>query len=112
MKIKGKAFISGAYSGGSISETEINVSKAKRVIEDAIKAGWIPQCPIVYWHPFADLQDYDFWLEAALVILRTCDVLVLVPGWGTSSGVRREIELARQLHIPLISAAELSTYRL
>jgi len=111
MKIKGKAFISGAYSGGSISEVEINVSKARCVIEDVIKAGWVPQCPNVYWHSYAELQDYDFWLEAALAILRTCDVLVLVPGWGTSSGVRKEIDLAREPGIPVISAAELGTYQ-
>ena len=111
MRIKGKAFISGAYRGGSISEVELNVSRARCVIEDVLKAGWVPQCPNVYWHSFADLQGYDFWLEAALAILKTCDVLILVPGWETSSGARREVELAKEMGIPILTAAELGTYQ-
>lgn len=111
MKIKGKAFISSAYSGGSISEEEINVSKARLIVGVALKFGWVPVCPNVYWHSFADMQDYEFWLEASISLLKTCDVLVLVPGWENSSGVKKEIELAKDLGIPVITAAEMITYK-
>jgi hypothetical protein len=110
MTTKGMAFISGAYSGRSPSEVEDNLSRATQVVKEALKAGWVPVCPNVFWHPFADLQEYDFWLEAALDLLEECDVLVLVPGWENSSGVLREVELAKDLGIPVINASELDTY--
>ena len=103
MKPKGRAFISGAYSG-SLSEVNENISKARVVIADVIKAGWIPICPNVFWSPFADIQDYDFWLEAAITLLETCDILVLVPGWETSSGVKREIQRAREIGILIVNS--------
>lgn len=102
-KTKGKAFISGAYSG-SITEIEENLTKARVVIADVLKAGWIPVCPNVFWSPFADLQDYEFWLEAALALLDTCDLLVLVPGWETSSGVKKEVQRARELRIQIVDS--------
>jgi hypothetical protein len=100
---KGRAFISGTYSG-SAQEIEENVTKARVVIADVLKAGYIPICPNVFWSPFADIQDYDFWLEAALSLLDTCDIMVLVPGWETSSGVKREIQRAREAGIPIVNA--------
>jgi hypothetical protein len=103
MKTKVKSFISGAYSG-AINEIELNISKARVVIVDVLKAGWVPICPNVFWSPFADIQIYDFWLEAALSLLETCDVMVLVPGWETSSGVKREIQRAREIGIPIVNA--------
>jgi hypothetical protein len=100
---KGRAFISGAYSG-ALNEIELNISKARLVIVDVLKAGWVPICPNVFWSPFADLKEYDFWLEAALSLLDTCDILVLVPGWETSSGVRREIQRAREVGILIVNS--------
>lgn len=100
---KGRAFISGAYSG-TIKDIELNISKARVVIADVLKEGWVPVCPNVFWSPFADIQDYDFWLEAALSLLDTCDILVLVPGWETSSGVRRELQRAREIGILVVNA--------
>jgi hypothetical protein len=100
---KGRAFISGAYSG-SVKEIEENITRARVVIAEVLKAGYVPVCPNVFWSPFADIQDYDFWLEAALSLLETCDLLVLVPGWETSSGVKREVRRARELGIPIVNS--------
>lgn len=107
MKPKGRAFIASAYSGGSISEVELNVSKARLVIEDVIRVGWVPICPNVFWHPFAEFQDYEFWLEAAISLMETCDLLVLVPGWERSSGVQREVARAKELGITILTVEEL-----
>jgi hypothetical protein len=103
MKPKGKAFISGAYSG-TPQEIEHNIAEARLVVEKVLVVGWIPTCPNVYWHTFAEYQDYDFWLEAALKLLEDCDVLVLVPGWENSSGAGKEVIRARLLGIPILLA--------
>lgn len=105
MKPKGRAFISGAYSG-TPEEIERNLLKARWVSGIVTKRGWAPICPNVFWHLFAEYQDYDFWLEAALDLIETCQVLVLVPGWEKSSGVAREIERAKELGIPVLTVEE------
>jgi hypothetical protein len=111
VKPKGRAFIASAYSGGSISEVEMNVSKARLVVVDVLRAGWVPVCPNVFWHPFSEFQDYEFWLQAAISLMETCDVLILVPGWERSSGVRQEIERAKERDIPILTIEELYSYK-
>lgn len=106
MRAKGRAFISGAYSG-TPEEIERNLAKSSWVVEIATKAGWIPICPHIFWHPYAELQDYEFWLEGALGLIETCRILILVPGWETSSGVAKELELARELGIRILTVEEL-----
>lgn len=106
MTPKGRVFISGAYSG-TPEEIEYNLSMARRISEEALVAGWVPICPNIYWHPFAEYQDYDFWLEAAVGLIETCQVLVLVPGWERSSGVAKEIARAKELGIPILTIEKL-----
>lgn len=98
----GRAFISGAYSG-TPEEIEHNLSKARWVVEIVLKAGWVPICPNVFWHPFSEFQDYEFWLDAAMGLIETCRVLVVVDGWEKSSGVLREIQRAKELGIPILT---------
>jgi hypothetical protein len=105
MKPKGRAFISGAYSG-TPEEIEINLARARAVSEEVTKAGWVPICPNIFWSPFAEYQDYAFWLDAALRLLEVCDILILVPGWEKSSGVARELDRARVLGIQILTVEE------
>lgn len=102
MTPKGRVFIAGAYSG-TPEEIEHNLSKAREVVEMVTKAGWVPICPNVFWHPLAEFQDYEFWLEAALGLIETCQVLVLVDGWEKSSGVAKEIKRAQELWIKILT---------
>jgi hypothetical protein len=102
MKPKGRVFISGAYSG-TPEEIEYNLLRASRVVEEVLNAGWVPICPNVFWHPFSEFQDYEFWLEAALGLIETCRVLVLIPGWERSSGVAKEIARSKELGIPILT---------
>jgi hypothetical protein len=43
----------------------------------------------------------DVWLKGDLVMLRRCDLVVLVPGWQKSSGTRGEVAEARACGIPV-----------
>lgn len=51
-----------------------------------------------------DIQQENkgaFWLEATLDELRTCDAVVVVPGYQTSSGTLAEIDEAKKLGLPV-----------
>jgi Domain of unknown function (DUF1937) len=112
MKLKGRAFISGPYRG-DLTEACIaaNLAKARLVAQEVTRLGWVPVCPNLMFTEFAELQDWDFWLEASLNELDTCDILVLVPGWRNSTGVTGEIARAIERHMPVFkSSDELAVY--
>jgi hypothetical protein len=53
--------------------------------------------------------SYEFWLEAAIALLKKCDAMILAPGWENSSGVKEEIKVANRLGIPVLyTLAELA----
>ena len=105
-KPKGKAFVSGPYSGSSDAHIQANISKTRLVVEEVIRAGWIPICPNVQLSPFADLQSYDYWLEASFILLECCNILVLSPGWKISSGTVKEVKRAFELHMPVFESVD------
>jgi hypothetical protein len=106
MKIKGKAFVSGPYSAPTPEGVAANVAAAVLVAQELTKLGWVVVCPNFQLNPLAELQDYDFWLEAALLLLGDCDIMVMVPGWEVSSGVKRERARALVLRIPMFETTQ------
>ena len=107
MKLKGRAFISGPYRG-DLTEACIaaNLAKARLVAQEVTRLGWVPVCPNLMFTEFAELQDWDFWLEASLGLMVTCDILVLVPGWRNSTGVAGEIKRAVELFMPVFKSSD------
>ncbi|MCK9567541.1 DUF1937 family protein [Candidatus Pacearchaeota archaeon] len=105
--IKGRAFISGPYRG-DLTDACIaaNLAKARVVAQEVTRLGWVPVCPNLMFTEFAELQNWNFWLEASLKELDTCDILVLVPGWRNSTGVSGEIVRAVERHMPVFKSSE------
>ena len=60
--------------------------------------------PLTHSAPIDDeyIPD-DYWYELDLMILARCDrlMLLMLPGWSTSKGVRMELELAIRRWIPI-----------
>jgi hypothetical protein len=79
--------------------------KVARATSIMLQRGWHVFSPIVHSHPLATQygcpQDGDFWMRVDSEYLRRCDELwvLRLPGWKESKGVRRELELARELDI-------------
>ena len=48
----------------------------------------------------AHIGDYAYWIASTLEVLRRCDAIFLVPGWGGSKGSVGEYEEALRLKIP------------
>lgn len=75
------------------AEVDQNIARAVEVGLEVAKLGLYPVIPHANTaHPgFEKLQPYRFWIDGTLeMIRRACDVLILVPGWETSSGTMAE----------------------
>ena len=55
--------------------------------------------------PPAD-PTWENWLRIALRQMLTCDAVVLLPGWHRSKGARLESQVAEQLGLTVVDAAE------
>lgn len=84
----------------------VESSKAAARLMDA---GNVVFSPLSHSHPIShhgklDPMDHAFWLHQDLSWLRECDVLMVLqlPGWEISKGVRREIDYAGTLQIPVV----------
>jgi len=64
--------------------------------------------PISHTHPIALAGDlpggWDFWKEYDFTFIEWCDELhvLMLDGWQNSTGVKEEVELARQLKKPIV----------
>ncbi len=97
------AFVGGKYRGETIHEVYENIQTAKRVSLDLWRMGYASLCPHLNTSFFDGAVydgDDDLWLKGALVMLRRCDLLVLVYGWQGSAGARKEKDHADKWGIP------------
>jgi hypothetical protein len=64
--------------------------------------------PISHSHPIAQAgslpTDWAFWEEYDRTMLQACSTLVVLraQGWQESSGVKAEMEIAKELRIPIM----------
>ena len=92
-----KIYIAGAYT----SDPENNVNKAMEVADEVFERGDIPFLPHLFhfWN-LKIAHRYEDWMKMGSVFLKDCDQLIRIP--GESSGADREVEMAKELGIPVI----------
>jgi len=108
-----RVYVAGAYSADNVCDVLANMRRGMRWATKVFLAGHAPFCP---WHDFhyelmlreeegekLTLEDY---YQFSLAWLRASDVVFVTPGWRTSYGTIREIELARSLGIPVVFKLE------
>ena len=95
------AFISGPYRADTIAGVVRNIRNAEAVAIEYWQKGYAVICPHKNSSLLDGLADDSVWLEGDLEILSRCDLIVLVPGWEKSEGVKAEIEEAKKLGIPI-----------
>ena len=54
----------------------------------------------------SQLSGYNDYFDNNAEILRRCDAMFVCPGWETSEGTRREIELCQKWDIPVFFALD------
>lgn len=102
-------YVAGPYRAHSRERVELNIAAAKHVGALAIAKGWFPLIPHANTAGFEHLTeaDDDFFLRGTLELMRRCDAVVLCPGWAKSRGTMAEIEMAKNLRMPVYSTEAL-----
>ena len=100
-------YIAGPYRAPTRWEEERNVRAAEALGYAVAQIGHFPVIPHANTRPyFSDAQPGAFWLAGTLELLRRCDAVLLLPGWGESEGARGEKADADRLGLPVFRCVE------
>lgn len=93
----GVVYIAGPYTRG---DPVVNVRSAIDAADALAVAGLAPFCPHLnmVWH-LAHPHSPDFWYAVDLRVLRSCALVLRLP--GDSSGADEEVAEARRLGLPV-----------
>ena len=95
-------FISGPFRAKNSWDREQNVRRAEVLALEAWKLGYAVICPHINTRFFDGAANDAVFLAGNLEILRRCDFLLTTWNWEKSIGACAEVNLARDLGIPVI----------
>lgn len=90
-------YIAGPYRGANAWEIRQNIIRAEAKAFTIWELGAVALCPHLNTAHFQGSLDDHVWLDGDLEMLRRCDALVLVAGYGHSAGAIAELTFAREL---------------
>ena len=102
------AYVAGPYRSETIYDIEQNIQRAKRLAAELWKRGHAVICPHANSAFMDGVCDDETFLEGGLELLRRSDFVVVLNGWESSEGTRKELELAKSLEIPIYFEKELT----
>lgn len=85
-----------------------NYKHVSQYVARLVANGHVALSPITYGHTLLDFHvmpyDWEFWSNFCISFLHKSDELHVykMPGWDVSRGVTEEIQLAKELNIPII----------
>jgi hypothetical protein len=104
-------YLAGPYRAPTPWELVQNIRRAEALALEVWKAGAACICPHKNTALFDGAADDTVWLEGDLEMLRRCDAVLCTDNWSESRGARDEVELARDVGIPVLqSVAELEAW--
>lgn len=78
-----------------------NIDRARLCAQEVALAGCCPITPPLIGPHFEGIQDYLWWGEAYMNLLRRCDAVFMVPGYQRSNGAMKELTEALRLEMPV-----------
>jgi len=94
-------YVAGPFRGATHWSIVNNVRHAEFQALKVWRAGHVAFCPHLNTANFQGACPDQVWLDGDLEILKRCDVMWAIPGWDTSKGTLREIEVAKAQGIPV-----------
>ena len=102
----------GPFRGENHWEVYKKINKAEQLHYQVFENGFYSFCPHNNTRHFEGSLSDDIWLGYCQAFIeKFADGVILVDGWENSSGTKAEIELCKELNIPIFySINELVTY--
>ncbi len=94
-------YIAGPYRAATAWEVEQNVRRAEEIGLEIARMGAMPVVPHTLTRFYGGECPEDFWLLGTFMLMRRCDIVVLVPAWKLSSGAACEKDDAVRLGKPV-----------
>jgi hypothetical protein len=106
-----RVYVAGAYNADNIVSALENMRKGMRVSTEVFLAGFAPFVPWFDYHFNLMLREgekltIEDYYEYSIAWLKVSDAMVLVPGYENSKGTKKEIEIAKELGIPIYYTVE------
>ena len=95
-------YVAGKYRGASDSEVHDNIEHARRAAIKLWREGYAVITPHLNTAFFGGSCPDETWLKGDLEILKRCDAIYLLSGWGSSQGAREELKLADSLGLEVL----------
>jgi len=99
-------YIAGPFRSSNSWQQEQNIRAAEAVALEVWRRGMVALCPHLNTRNFQGAAPDEVWLHGHLELLSRCDAVLLVPGWESSEGAKREIEFAAKRGIPVFRSLE------
>lgn len=103
-----RVYIAGKFRGLKNQDVQRHIDVASWFRAPIAETGCFPVCVHIgeglSMHDVQQGNAGAFWLDVTLDEMRTCDAVVLVPGWHTSSGTFAEVREAMRLGMPVFEA--------
>ena len=95
-------YISGPYRAPTIWGMKQNIRRAEEYAIKWWSLGYAVICPHSNTNFFDGACKDSVWLEGDLEILSRCDICVMIPGWQTSEGAKKERDFAGEKGLEIV----------
>lgn len=101
-----RIYIAGAYSASNVITVLDNMREGMRLATKVFLLGHAPFCPWLDFHFQLMLREgealtVEDYYRYSIAWLKVSDAMLLVPGWQSSRGTKKEMEIAERLDIPI-----------
>lgn len=100
-------YLASPYSSDDRNIKEKRFREVSQAAAELIRRGHIIFSPVVHFHPIAiegELPgNWSFWKQIDTTYLKCCSrmFVLMIPGWESSVGIKGEIDIAKNLEIPI-----------
>jgi hypothetical protein len=97
-------YIAGRYTEDHPYLIQRNIDMARYYSQEVALLGGFPICPHANLAHFEGIQDYNFFAEGNLILMRRCDAVFFIPDWQYSKGAKEEHDCATRLGMDRVYA--------